>query len=70
MLVLTRRIGEVIVINDDIRVKVIGVDGHHIRLGFEAPPHVHIARSELVEGYHDESRKEFSRRSGAILMHR
>ncbi len=70
MLVLTRRIGQEIVINDDIRVKVLAISGHNIRLGFEAPPHVHIARCELLEGCYDEGEKRFSRSGGAMLLQR
>jgi carbon storage regulator len=47
MLVLTRKLNETIIINGDIRVKVVGIRGNHVRLGIEAPPHVRILRSEL-----------------------
>jgi carbon storage regulator len=49
MLVLTRRIGEEIVINDNIRLTVLAVRGGQIRLGLSAPPSVHVVRSELIE---------------------
>ncbi|MBY0523178.1 MAG: carbon storage regulator CsrA [Gemmataceae bacterium] len=48
MLVLTRRIGEEIVIADDIRVTVIAISGNSVRLGFTAPPDVTIYREELL----------------------
>jgi carbon storage regulator len=47
MLVLTRRVGEEIVIANNIRVKVVAVTGQRIRLGITAPPVVHVARAEL-----------------------
>ena len=47
MLVLSRRIGEEIVIDDTTRVVVLGVDGGRIRLGLSAPPHISIQRSEV-----------------------
>ena len=47
MLVLTRRIGEEIVIDDTTRVVVLGVQGNRIRLGISAPPHIAIQRSEV-----------------------
>jgi carbon storage regulator len=48
MLVLTRRIGESVVIDDNIRVTVVSVQGNHVRLSFSAPPDVRIMRSELL----------------------
>jgi carbon storage regulator len=47
MLVLTRRIGETIVIDDDIRVTVLGIQGQQIRLGIDAPKEVEIHRQEI-----------------------
>src|SRR5580704_14742366 len=49
MLVLTRKVGEQIVIDDNIRVTVLAINGHSIRLGFTAPPDVSIFRQELCE---------------------
>ena len=48
MLVLTRGIGEEIVIAGDIRLTVVAVKGQHIRLGVTAPPSVPVARLELL----------------------
>lgn len=48
MLVLSRKIGERVVIADDIIVKVLDVQGGRIRLGIEAPPHVSVWREELA----------------------
>ncbi len=48
MLVLTRGIGEAIVIGDGIRVTVLAVNGNKIRLGFEAPPSVTFLRAEVL----------------------
>ena len=47
MLVLTRRIGETIVIDGDIRVTVVSVQGDKVRLGFLAPEYVRIDRQEI-----------------------
>ena len=49
MLILTRRIGETIVINDNITVTVLGVKGNQVRLGFNAPDEVSIHRKEIYE---------------------
>ncbi len=47
MLVLTRRLGEAIVISDDIVVKVVEIDGQKVRLAVEAPRSVRIDREEV-----------------------
>ena len=49
MLVLTRRLGEEIVINNNIRVKVVMVQGDKVRLGISAPTTVLVDRSEVHE---------------------
>jgi carbon storage regulator len=48
MLVLTRKVGESIIINGNIKVTVTKVDGGKVRLGIEAPPDVKVLRSELI----------------------
>lgn len=48
MLVLSRKVGEEIVIGDNIRVRVLSILGNQIRLGFVAPREVSITREELV----------------------
>jgi carbon storage regulator len=47
MLVLTRKLGEEIVIGDTIRVKVVAVQGDRVRLGIEAPRSVAVDRLEV-----------------------
>ena len=47
MLVLSRKVGERVVIGDRIVVTVLEVKGRQVRLGFEAPPDVQIWRGEL-----------------------
>ena len=47
MVVLTRRTGEEIVIDGDIRIVVIGIRGGRIRLGVTAPPTVRVDRGEI-----------------------
>lgn len=50
MLVLTRKVGEEIVIGNNIRVRVLSIQGNQIRLGFVAPREVPIQRQELLAG--------------------
>lgn len=47
MLVLTRRPGQRIIIDDNIVVTVVSTKNGQVRLGIDAPPHVHIVREEL-----------------------
>ena len=49
MLVLTRRVGEEIVIDDEIRITVVGVQGEKVRIGITAPPYVRVDRAEVHE---------------------
>jgi carbon storage regulator len=49
MLVLTRRIGEEIVIGGDIRVTVVAIKGDRVRLGISAPDFVRVDRQEVHE---------------------
>lgn len=47
MLVLIRKIGETVAIGDDIRITVVDIDGHQIRLATEAPAAVGVLRQEV-----------------------
>jgi len=47
MLILTRRIGETVVIGDDVNVTVLGVKGNQVRLGVNAPREVTVHREEI-----------------------
>ena len=49
MLVLTRKIGEVIRINDDITVTVLAVKNNQVRIGVEAPKDVQVHREEVYQ---------------------
>ena len=61
MLILTRRIGESIIIGDDTTVTVLSVKGNQIRLGLNAPKHVTVHREEI---YHRIQREKYGLQSG------
>ena len=49
MLILQRRIGESLMIGEEIRVSVVSIEGGRVRLAISAPPEVSILRSELLD---------------------
>lgn len=48
MLILSRRVGEAILLDGGVRIVVLGLDGGGVRLGIEAPPSVGIVREEVA----------------------
>ena len=49
MLVLTRKLGESIRIGDNIVIKVVDLDGRHVKIGIEAPKSIAVNRQEIYE---------------------
>ena len=49
MLILTRRVGETLVIGDEIRITVLGVRGNQVRMGVNAPKNVAVHREEIYQ---------------------
>lgn len=49
MLILTRRVGETVMIGDEVTVTVLGVKGNQVRLGVNAPRSVAVHRQEIYD---------------------
>lgn len=58
MLVLTRKLGEQIVIGDGIRVTVVGIGPGRVKIGVEAPPHVRVDRQEIYQKVQQEQAEQ------------
>ena len=53
MLILTRRVGEAVMIGDDVSITVLRVKGNQVRLGVNAPKDVQVQREELQKKAQD-----------------
>jgi carbon storage regulator len=58
MLILTRRVGETVMIGDDVTITVLGVKGNQVRVGINAPKHVAVHREEIYERIKREQQSE------------
>ncbi|MEK9654939.1 MAG: carbon storage regulator CsrA [Halieaceae bacterium] len=58
MLILTRRVGESLMIGDDVTITVLGVKGNQVRIGVNAPKEVAVHREEILNRIADVSSQE------------
>lgn len=57
MLILTRRVGETLMVGDDVTVTVLGVKGNQVRIGVNAPKDVSVHREEIYQRIQKEKEK-------------
>lgn len=65
MLILTRRVGEAVVIGEEVTVTVLGVKGNQVRIGVNAPKSVSVHRDEIYERIKNE--REGEAEAGDVL---
>lgn len=66
MLILTRRVGETIMVGADVTVTVLGVKGNQVRWGISAPKHVAVHREEIYERIKHEGSGKSADRSKSV----
>ena len=58
MLILTRRVGEALMIGENTKIVVLGVKGSQVRLGINAPKDIMVHREEIFDKIQEEKRQE------------
>jgi carbon storage regulator len=60
MLVVTRKIGEKLIVGNEIEIQVLRIGPNHIRIGIKAPEHISIYRDEVYQAIKNEKESAFS----------
>ncbi|MDA0631176.1 MAG: carbon storage regulator CsrA [Proteobacteria bacterium] len=66
MLILTRRVGESLIIGDDVTITVLGVKGNQVRIGVNAPRDVAVHREEILDRIQADSVADDDEESGNV----
>ena len=69
MLILTRRVGEAVMIGNEVTVTVLGVKGNQIRIGINAPKHVAVHREEIFDRIQREQGPDFNPADAPAVLH-
>ena len=65
MLILTRRVGESLMIGDDVTITVLGVKGNQVRIGVDAPKEVAVHREEILNRIEDATSQDAASQDAA-----
>jgi carbon storage regulator len=68
MLILTRRVGETLMIGDEVTVTVLGVKGNQVRIGVNAPRDVAVHREEIYERIKREQEQAAAQGDGPVSV--
>ena len=68
MLVLRRKVGESLIVGDDIELVVLGVEGDRVKLGIQAPKDEEIVRKELLDAVTEENKRASTVKPSAELL--
>jgi len=66
MLILTRRVGETLMIGDEVTITVLGVKGNQVRIGVNAPRDIAVHREEIYERIKREKTEQAIQQSGTV----
>ena len=61
MLILTRRVGESLMVGDEVTVTVLEVKGNQVRIGIDAPKHISVHREEIFNRIKDGKDSTFTK---------
>ncbi len=64
MLILTRRVGETVMIGEDVSITVLGVKGNQVRVGINAPREVSVHREEIYRRIQEENNAQGGAETG------